>query len=66
MLKIVKKGVLNLEYKIWKVNRFDDDILTELIATFYNLEIAKEFVNYQASIAESYAIVENGTRIYID
>lgn len=27
-----------MEYKVWKTNRFNDEILTELVAIFYDLK----------------------------
>lgn len=55
-----------MEYKVWKTNRFNDEILTELVAIFYDLKKAKDFVEYQSTISESHAIMENGKRIDID
>ena len=55
-----------MKYKIWRTNRFDVTILSELVAEFDDLELAKDFVDYQASIGESYAILEDGVRLYDD
>lgn len=33
-----------MRYSIWKCNMFDNDILTDKIAEFDNLELAKEYV----------------------
>lgn len=52
-----------MKYKIWRTNRFNDEILSELVAEFNNLELAKDFVEYQASIGNSYAILKDGVRI---
>ena len=35
-------------YEVWKVSMWSDN-LTEKIAVFYDLELAKEFVTYQIS-----------------
>ena len=53
-----------MEYKVWKTNRFNDEILTELVAIFYDLKKAKDFVEYQSTIAKS-AIMENGKELIL-
>jgi hypothetical protein len=55
-----------MKYKIWRTNRFDGEILSELVAEFDNLELAKDFVEYQATLGNSYAIVQDGVRLYDD
>lgn len=55
-----------MKYKIWRTNRFDETILSELVAEFDDLELAKDFVDYQASIGDSYAILQDGVRLYDD
>lgn len=63
----VKKGVANkMKYKIWRINRFDAAILSELVAEFEDFELAKDFVDYQASLGESYVILKDGVRLYDD
>lgn len=52
-----------MKYKIWRTNRFNETILSELVAEFDDLELAKDFVEYQASMGESYAILKDGVRI---
>lgn len=52
-----------MKYKIWRTNRFDETILSELVAEFDDLELAKDFVEYQATMGESYAILKDGVRI---
>mgnify|MGYP000884401627 CR=1 FL=1 len=54
-----------MEYKVWKANKFNDDILTDLVAIFYDLEIAVDYVKYQATISEHYVIIQNGTKVDI-
>lgn len=54
---------MKMKYKIWRTNRFDETILSELVAEFDNLELAKDFVEYQATLGESYAILKDGVRI---
>lgn len=48
------------EYAIWRTNRFDDTILQERVGVFYSLELAKDFVEYQATIGESFTITKDG------
>lgn len=55
-----------MKYKIWRTNRFDVTILSELVAEFDDFELAKDFVDYQASIGQSYAILKDGVRLYDD
>lgn len=52
-----------MKYKIWRTNRFNETILSELVAEFDDLELAKDFVEYQATLGESYAILKDGVRI---
>ena len=54
------------EFKVWKTNRFNDEILTDLVAVFYDFKKAKSFVEFQAFLAESYVITYNGNIIDID
>lgn len=55
-----------MKYKIWSTNRFNDTILSELVAEFDDIELAKDFVDYQASLGNSYAILQDGVRLYDD
>lgn len=55
-----------MKYKIWRTNRFDETILSELVAEFTDLELAKDFVDYQASLGNSFAILKDGVRLYDD
>lgn len=55
-----------MKYKIWRTNRFNETILSELVAEFDDLELAKDFVDYQASIGKSCAIVKDGVKLYDD
>lgn len=52
-----------MKYKIWRTNRFDETILSELVAEFEDLELAKDFVEYQATMGESYVILKDGVKI---
>lgn len=55
-----------MKYKIWSTNRFNNMILSELVAEFDDIELAKDFVDYQASLGNSYAILQDGVRLYDD
>lgn len=55
-----------MKYKIWRTNRFNEMILSDLVAEFDDLELAKDFVDYQATLGESYAILQDGVRLYDD
>lgn len=55
-----------MKYKIWRTKRFDETILSELVAEFNDLELAKDFVDYQASLGNSFAILKDGVRLYDD
>ena len=50
-------------YQIWKVDRFDDKILTDHVADFFDLTYAKEFVYSEACTGEKFAVLKNGIRI---
>ena len=56
---------MDKEYKLWKCNMWNDDLLSELVGVFYDLELAKDFVEYQAPLGNSYAILCDGERIDI-
>lgn len=53
-------------YKVWKTNRFNEDILVEIVAYFYDFKQAKDFVYNQAKNCESHVITLNGKIIDID
>ena len=55
-----------MKYKIWRTNRFVGEILSELVAEFGDWELAKDFVDYQATLGNSYAIVQDGVKLYDD
>lgn len=63
---IKERGFDYVEYKVFKTNMFDDEILTDLVAVFFNLEYAKDFVEYKSTLGESYVIIKDGKRIDID
>ena len=53
-------------YKVWKANVWNEDLLQEIVAIFYDLERAVEFVEYQATLGQTYVIKYNGKKIDID
>lgn len=53
----------NLDYVVWRTGRFNDDMLTEVVAKFNNLDLAKDFIEYQATLGNSFAIVKDGKRV---
>lgn len=53
-----------MKYKIWRTNRFNESILSEFVAEFDSLDLAKDFVEYEASLGEYFAVVEDGVIIY--
>lgn len=54
---------LNLDYVIWETNRFNDELLQGIVAKFSDLELAKDFVEYQATLGNSFAIIKDGKRV---
>lgn len=57
----------DMKYTIWSTNRFNEDILQDIVAYFNNLELAHEFVEYQAQKGQSYLITDcNGNLISYD
>lgn len=53
----------DLQVKVWRLNRFSHTPV-ELVAVFNSEELAKSFIDYQASLCERYGIVKNGVVIY--
>lgn len=52
-----------LKVKVWKLNRFSY-MPVEQSAVFGSVELAKQFIDCQASIGNHYGIVENGKVVY--
>lgn len=42
------------EYKIYQINKFNDDVAQGIVAIFYNRDLAEEYLIYQASIGNCY------------
>jgi hypothetical protein len=54
-----------MKYKIWRTNRFNESILSEFITEFDDLELAKDFVDYEATLGNSFAVLDkDGVIIY--
>lgn len=51
-------------FEIWKTNQFNDDILTDCVGVMYDLQLAKDFVDYKASIGEGFVVKQNGKVVY--
>ena len=54
------------QYKVWLANMWDEDLLQEIVAIFFDLEKAMEFVEYQLTLGRSCVIKHNGEKIDID
>lgn len=53
-----------MDYIVWSTNRFNDDLLQEIVAKFSDLNLAKDFVEYQATLGNSFAVVgKDGKRV---
>jgi len=55
-----------MKYKVWSTNMWDEDLLQEIVAIFFDLEKAVEFVEYQATLGQTYVVMRNGKKIDID
>lgn len=53
-------------YVIRKCNPFDNELVGETVALFMEQKLAVDFVEYQASIGNTYAIFHRGKRIALD
>lgn len=51
------------EYKIYRVNKFNDEIIQDIVAIFYDKELAIDFMEYQFSLCNRFALFYNGERI---
>ena len=54
------------KYKVWEANMWDENLLQEIVAIFFDLEKAIEFVEYQATLGQTYIVKHNGKKIDID
>ena len=54
------------EYKVWLANMWNGDLLQEVVAIFFDLEKAIEFVEYQLTLGRSCVIKQGGKKIDID
>lgn len=54
-----------MKYKIWRTNRFNESILSEFVTEFDDLELAKDFVDYEATLGNNFAVLDkDGVIIY--
>ena len=53
----------NLDYVVWRTGKFNDDMLVEVVAKFNDLDLAKSFIEYQATLGDRFAIVKDGKRV---
>lgn len=61
-----KRSWIMMKYKVWSANMWNEDLLQEVIAIFYDLEKAVEYVEYQLSLGRSCVIKQDGKKIDID
>ena len=54
------------QYKVWLANMWNEDLLQEIVAIFFDLEKAIEFVEYQLTLGRSCVIKQDGKKIDID
>jgi len=59
-------GFRRSAYKVWKTNRFNENILVEPVAYFYDFKKAKDFVYEQSKKCENHVITLKGKIIDID
>ena len=59
-------GFRESAYKVWKTNRFNENILVEIVAYFYDFKQAKDFVYEQSKNCENHVITLRGKIIDID
>ena len=53
-----------MEYSIYRRNPFNDNILSDLVGKFSDLELARDFIEYQASLCNSFCIIRDGVVVY--
>lgn len=54
------------QYKVYLANMWDEDLLQEIVAIFFDLDKAIEFVDSQMDFGFTYIIKHNGKKIDID
>lgn len=55
---------MELKYVVWKMNRFNSEIKTALVAKFEEFEYAQDFVDYQLTLSEEFAVFVDNVKIY--
>ena len=51
------------KFAVWRTGLFSDEP-NELIAHFYDLEAAKDFTDYQATIGNGFVVLQDNKKIY--
>jgi hypothetical protein len=52
-------------YVVYRMNKFNDNLTDELVANFYDVELAKNFCNYQATLdSYCYAVFQQDICVY--
>jgi hypothetical protein len=50
---------------VYRLNKFNDNLTDELVANFYDVELAKNFCNYQATLdSYCYAVFQQDICVY--
>ncbi len=63
IMEVVEDGTEE-EQEIVEIYKINKNKPTVKVATFYNLEYAKDFIDYQNTLKKSFAIYQNGKKIY--
>lgn len=53
-----------MDYQIKETNKFNNKILGQTVGAFETLELAKEYIDFKATLGDSYAVVCNGNIVY--
>lgn len=59
------KGGDKMDIEIWTTNMFNGEPV-ERVALFSSIDLAKDFVNYKATLGERFAIKQNGQVLELD
>ncbi|MCI8669828.1 MAG: hypothetical protein HFI34_09985 [Lachnospiraceae bacterium] len=55
-----------MEYVVWETNQFNEEILIKPAANFICFEYARDFVEYQATLGNSFVILKDGKRCFTE
>lgn len=54
-----------MKYKIWRTNRFNENLLSEFVAECDDLDVAKGIVDYQATLGNTFVVLnKDGVVVY--